>query len=82
MLANPQSSAPEDAERRLRVQQRVIDYNAALATVCAQFANCRFDDSVVFNTDFVLGDLSDFFPPNVTGQALFASQTYAVGWNW
>lgn len=82
MLANPQSSAPEDAERRLRVQQRVVEYNDALAAVCAQFANCRFDDNVVFNTDFVLGDLTDYFHPNVTGQALLASQTYAVGWNW
>ncbi|HVJ96524.1 MAG TPA: SGNH/GDSL hydrolase family protein, partial [Acidimicrobiia bacterium] len=83
MLANPQSTAPADADRRARVQQRVIDYNAALASVCEQFANCRFDDNVVFESGFVLGDLAiDYFHPGVTGQALLATTSYAAGWDW
>ena len=35
MVANPLSTAQADVDRRDRVQQRVIDYNTALATVCA-----------------------------------------------
>jgi hypothetical protein len=84
MVANPTSTAPADVDRRDRVQQRVIDYNTALATECAQFTNCRFDDNLIFDTKFELGDVSatDYFHPSLSGQTELAIGTYAVGWNW
>ncbi len=84
MLANPTSTAQADVDRRDAVQQQVIDYNTALATVCAQFANCRFDGNLIFDTKFALGDVSsiDYFHPSLAGQAELAIGTYAVGWNW
>jgi lysophospholipase L1-like esterase len=84
LLANPQSTAQVDVDRRDAVQQRVIDYNTALATVCAQYTNCRFDGNLVFDTKFALTDVSsiDYFHPSQAGQAELAVGTYAVGWNW
>jgi lysophospholipase L1-like esterase len=84
MTANPLSTDQADVDRRDRVRQRVIDYNTALATVCAQYANCRFDGNVVFDTPFELSDVSsiDYFHPSFTGQTGFAILTYAAGWNW
>ena len=84
LLANPQSTAQADVDRRDAVQQRVIDYNTALAAVCAQYANCRFDGNLIFDTKFALSDVSalDFFHPSLSGQAELAVGTYAVGWNW
>ncbi|HEV7526964.1 MAG TPA: GDSL-type esterase/lipase family protein [Acidimicrobiia bacterium] len=84
MVANPQSTAPADVDRRDRVQQRVIDYNTALATVCAQFTHCRFDNNLIFDTKFELSDVSsaDYFHPSLSGQTELAIGTYGVGWNW
>ena len=84
MVANPTSTAQADVDRRDRVQQRVIDYNTALATVCAQFTNCRFDDNLIFDSKFALSDVSstDYFHPSLSGQTELAIGTYAVGWNW
>jgi lysophospholipase L1-like esterase len=84
MTANPLSTAPADVDRRQRVHQRVIDYNSALATVCAQYANCRFDGNAVFNSHFALSDVStaDYFHPSYAGQTGLAILTYAAGYNW
>ena len=84
MVANPQSTAPADVDRRTRVRQRVIDYNAALATVCAQFTNCTFDQNAVFNSPFALTDVSpaDYFHPSYAGQTGLAIATYAAGFDW
>jgi lysophospholipase L1-like esterase len=84
MVANPTSTAPADVDRRDRVQQRVIDYNTALATVCAQYTHCRFDDNLIFDTKFELSDVSsiDYFHPSLSGQTELAIGTYGVGWNW
>jgi hypothetical protein len=84
MLANPTSTTQTDVDRRARVRQRVIDFNTALATVCAQYANCKFDGNAVFNYQFVLSQVStwDYFHPNTAGQGVLASVTYAAGFNW
>lgn len=84
MLVNPTSTAQADVDRRARVRQRVIDFNTALATVCAQYANCRFDDNAVFDFAFELPDVSslDYFHPSQQGQTMLALGTYAAGWNW
>lgn len=54
MVANPLSTAQADVDRRGRVRQRVVDFNTALATVCAQYTNCRFDGNIVFDQPFEL----------------------------
>jgi lysophospholipase L1-like esterase len=84
ITANPQSTAPADVDRRQRVHQRVIDYNTALATVCAQYTNCRFDGNAVFNSHFALSDVStaDYFHPSYAGQTGLAILTYAAGYDW
>ena len=84
MLANPQSTATADVERRNRVQQRVIDYNSVLAKVCAEYRRCRFDDNAVFSYRFTLSHVSqwDYFHPNTAGQAVLAEVTYDAGYGW
>jgi lysophospholipase L1-like esterase len=84
ITANPLSTAPADVDRRQRVHQRVIDYNTALATVCMQYANCRFDGNAVFNSRFGLSDLSsaDYFHPSYAGQTGLAILSYAAGYDW
>jgi lysophospholipase L1-like esterase len=84
MLENPTSTSEEDEARRQRVRQRVIDFNAQLAEVCAAHADCRFDDNVTFSYPFELDHLSgwDYFHPNTTGQNILAEQTWAVGFTW
>ncbi|HEV2890313.1 MAG TPA: SGNH/GDSL hydrolase family protein [Frankiaceae bacterium] len=85
MLANPQSTAQADVDRRDRVRQRVVDFNTQLAQACTAYgANCKFDGNAVFNYQFVLSQVSgwDYFHPNTTGQAVLASVTYPAGFNW
>jgi lysophospholipase L1-like esterase len=85
MLANPTSTAQADVDRRNRVRQRVVDFNAQLAQACAAYGpNCDFDDNAVFNFPFVLSQVStwDYFHPNVSGQDALAGVSYAAGFNW
>lgn len=85
MLANPTSTAQVDEDRRNRVRQRVVDFNAQLAQACAAYGpNCDFDDNAVFNYPFALSQVStwDYFHPNTTGQAVLAQASYAAGFNW
>ncbi len=74
MLANPTSTKTADVQRRETVRQRNIDFNLALAQVCGQYANCRFDGNTVFNTKFTTADVStrDYFHPSLAGQAKLA----------
>jgi lysophospholipase L1-like esterase len=84
MLANPQSTAQADVDRRARVRQRVIDFNTQLQQVCALNPHCKYDGNATFNYPFVLSQVSgwDYFHPNKTGQAALASTTYAAGFGW
>lgn len=84
MLANPRSTATADVERRDRVQQRVIDYNAVMAKVCGEYRLCRFDDNAVFSYRFTLSEVSrwDYFHPNTAGQTVLADVTYQAGYGW
>lgn len=83
LLARPGSTAQADVARRLRVRQRVVDYNAQLADVCAAYVHCRFDGNAAFNTNFVRSDVStrDYFHPSVAGQAKAAAVTWAAGYD-
>jgi len=82
MLANPTSTAQADVDRRARVTQRIVDYNAALAAVCAEYRQCRFDGLAAFNANFTKADVIhlDYFHPSLSGQAKFAAGTWAVGY--
>ena len=82
MLANPASTAPADAARRLAVHTRLLDDNAALARACAAVPRCRWDGGAVTRTTFALSQLSnlDYFHPNPAGQRLLADTTWRVGY--
>jgi len=85
MLANPTSYSHEASSRRIRVQQRVVDFNTQLAQVCATYGNtCRYDGSAVFDYQFVPGQVSswDYFHPSKSGQTTLAAVTYAAGFGW
>ena len=81
MLANPTSTAQSDVDRRARVLQRIVDYNAALAQVCAQYRQCLYDGDAAFEANFTKEDVIhiDYFHPSLKGQAKFAAGTWAVG---
>lgn len=79
MLANPTSTKQADVDRRNRVRQRVVDFNAQLAAACTAAAvACRFDGNRVFTTQFTRSDVStaDYFHPSRYGQAKLAAATY------
>jgi len=85
MLANPTSVSPIDANRRDRVRQRVIDYNAQLEAACAAYGSlCKYDGGAVFNYPFVLSQISgwDYFHPNTQGQTVLAATSWAAGFAW
>jgi PKD repeat protein len=83
LLANPTSTNSADVTRRETVRQRNIAYNAELASVCAAYARCRFDNNAVFNTTFTSSDVSgDYFHPSIAGQAKLASVSWAAGYTW
>jgi lysophospholipase L1-like esterase len=78
LLANPLSTDPADVARRQQFRQRVLDYNTALASVCAAYSHCRFDAGAVFNATFNTGDVTtrDYFHPSISGQTKLASVTW------
>jgi lysophospholipase L1-like esterase len=79
-LARPASALPDDVARRERVRQRVADYNAQLAAVCAQYQQCRYDGGAVFNATLEAADIStaDYFHLSVRGQARLAETAWAA----
>lgn len=80
MLVRPTSTLQADVDRRARVLQRVRDYNAVLARVCAEVVTCSFDGNAVFNTAFTTKDVTtrDYFHPSATGQAKLAATLFPV----
>jgi hypothetical protein len=82
MLANPTSLDQADVDRHNRVRDRNIAFNAVLARVCAQYAQCRFDQGVAFNTPFSATDIStrDYFHPSIAGEAKLSAVTWNYGY--
>jgi hypothetical protein len=80
MLANPTSTAQADVDRRARVLQRIRDYNTALAEVCAEYRQCRFDGGAAFEAQFTKADVLhfDYFHPSLSGQAKLAAGTWPL----
>lgn len=79
MLARPTSTDPADEERRQRLRDRVIAYNAVLEQVCSveHATICRYDGGAEFGYPFTLDQLStwDYFHPNLAGQTVLAETT-------
>jgi lysophospholipase L1-like esterase len=69
-------------EQRQQVAAREAADNAAIASVCASFAQCRWDGYAVFHTQFSASDVStvDYFHPSISGQNRLASVTWSVGY--
>ncbi len=70
-----------------RSDEQVIDYNGALAEVCAEFKRCLFDNNAVFNSTFTAADVAtvttvgitaDYFHPSLLGQASLAETSWAA----
>lgn len=75
------SSSNTETERQQVLAQEMAD-NAALAEVCAQFTQCRWDRNATFNFAFSASDVStvDYFHPSVQGQSRLAAVTWAAGY--
>ena len=80
MMANPTSTTAADVERRARVLQRIVDYNTALAEVCEQYRQCRFDGNAAFEAEFTKADVIhlDYFHPSLSGQAKLSAGTWPL----
>ena len=83
LLARPLSTDPADAERRGRVRERIVAYNAKLAAVCARYVHCRFDENAVFDYPFQRVHVStrDYFHPSLEGQRTLAEVTWRAGFD-
>lgn len=74
------ASSNTEADRQAVLTQEKND-NAALASVCAQFVNCKWDNLATFNYQFAASDVSriDYFHPSVSGQGHLAATTWSAG---
>jgi hypothetical protein len=72
--------AATDAQRQA-ARDRISAFNAALATVCAEFAACSYDGGAVFNLVFTANDVvpRDYFHFSVAGQAKVGAATWDAG---
>jgi lysophospholipase L1-like esterase len=85
LLANAGSTAAADEARRVRVRQRVMEYNTHLAEACERYGPlCDFDDNAVFGYGFSLAEVSpwDYFHPDGDGQRVLAEITFQSGFAW
>jgi lysophospholipase L1-like esterase len=74
------SSITDDV--RAQVQAREVEYNNALAAVCAAYDRCRWDNNATYTTAFTTADVStiDYFHPSIAGQAKLARITWAASY--
>ncbi len=75
------SSTNTETQRQAVLTQEKAD-NSALASVCAGFANCRWDNLATYNTAFTTSDVStvDYFHPSVSGQNTLAGVTWSASY--
>lgn len=80
MLSDPSAVTPEAEERRAAVQERVQEYNEAMAEVCDADEHCRHDGGAVYSYPFTVDDLSDWdwFHPSREGQEVLADLAYTA----
>ena len=75
------SSSNTAADRQTVLAREQADNNA-LATVCNQFANCKWDNLATYNYAFKTSDIStiDYFHPSVSGQNTLAGITWGASY--
>jgi lysophospholipase L1-like esterase len=75
------SASATSAQRQQIVTQEQAD-NQVLASVCAEYSQCAFDNDAVYGVDFSSADVSDvdYFHPSVAGQAELANVAWAAGY--
>jgi hypothetical protein len=75
------SSANSEGDRQAVLAQEQTDNNA-LATVCQQFAGCRWDNLTTYDYTFRTSDVSavDYFHPSVSGQNTLAGITWSASY--
>ena len=80
LLANPRSTATADVQRRQQVANQVVADNATIASVCASFANCHYDNGAAYNVVFTTSDVTtrDYFHPSVAGQTKAAAAIWGA----
>jgi lysophospholipase L1-like esterase len=80
MLRNATSTSREDEERRRRVREREVEFNRALETVCATYANCQWDRNTGYNYRFRPEEVgtNDYFHPSQRGQHTIAEIEFPV----
>jgi len=73
------STSNTEADRQAVVAREAAD-NIGLATVCAAFARCRWDNYAGYNFKFPASDVStiDYFHPNLRGQNDVAATTWSA----
>lgn len=73
------TSAPDEATRQATLQ-RVIAFNSSMATICAGYANCIWDNLKMFNYQFKKSDIgtTDYFHPSIAGQATIAREAWSL----
>lgn len=67
---------------RASMMVRVGEYNQILASVCAEFANCRFDGDALFDHTWIPGEVNaaDKLHPNVAGQEMISDVLWRAGY--
>ncbi|GIE98856.1 GDSL-type esterase/lipase family protein [Paractinoplanes rishiriensis] len=85
MLANPNSEADADEDRRRAVRDRIDAYNDELRELCRGYGKkCRWDGGQVHQVRYGLDRVNqvDYFHPNLEGQADLADVTFPRRFNW
>lgn len=82
MLGAAADTSAAAHERRRRVRERVVAYNATMARACARHATCRWDGDAVHDYDFTLDEVSDrdYWHPSRAGQRMLAEVAWRAGY--
>lgn len=78
MLSDPDAQTTAANNRRSRVSERVVEYNAVLKEECAKHALCLYDNGAAYDFGFTESHLSkwDFFHPSKKGQRTLAELAF------
>lgn len=82
MLVNPTSRSRADEERRIRVRERLEEFNEKLDTICTAYEQCKYDRGVGYEYRFRAEEVStnDYFHPSLAGQATIAEIEWGATW--
>ena len=80
LLADPQSTAAADQQRRAEVGERVREFNRVLAEACGSLPNCIDDGGAVAVYEFSTDEISsiDHFHPSAAGQQAIAGLAWTA----